>query len=268
MATNELPEHVAVNREHWDEQAPEWVAMGERAWAQPEPTWGQWGVADADCPMLPADCTGIDVVDLGCGTGYVSGWAARRGARHVLAIDNSEQQLATARRLAVEHGAEDVIEFVHGNAERVPAPDAAFDLAISEYGASIWCEPRAWLSEAKRLLRPGGACVFLGNHPLTMCTSPLDGSLPVGTELVRDWHGQRRFDWRDAVDEPGGIEFSLGTGEWVALFRELGFEVEDYREPIPSSDDDREPFAVTAAWARRWPSEHVWWLRLPATPDP
>ena len=26
-------------------------------------------------------------------------------------------------------------------AEAVPFPDASFDLAISEYGASIWCDP-------------------------------------------------------------------------------------------------------------------------------
>lgn len=212
--------------------------------------------------MLPADCAGLDVVELGCGTGYISSWAKRRGARRVLGVDNSEQQLATARRLATEHDLD--IEWHHGNAEAVPEPDGSFDLVISEYGASIWCEPRAWLTEARRLLRPGGACVFLGNHPLSMCVAPLDGSLPVGTELVRDWHGMHRFDWRDAVEEPGGIEFSLPTADWVALFRELGFVVEDYREPVPPADRTESPFHVTVEWARRWPSEQVWWLRVPA----
>ncbi len=263
--TTALAEHVAANRAYWDAQAPSWVAAGQKAWAQTAPTWGQWGVPDDECPMLPADCTGIDVVELGCGTGYVSGWAVARGARRVLAVDNSEQQLASARRLAADHGAADRITFVHGNAETLGAPDGSFDLAISEYGASIWCEPRAWLTEAWRVLRPGGACVFLGNHPLTMCTSPLDGSLPITDTLVRDWHGHDRFDWRDAADDPGGIEHSLPTAGWFALFRELGFLVEDYREPVPPTSYDGRPFAVTADWARRWPSEQVWWLRKPST---
>ena len=74
-------------------------------------------------------------------TGYVSAWMRRRGAS-VYAIDNSEAQLATARRLSDLHGLDD-IEWVHGNAETVAQPDGSFDFAISEYGAAIWCEPMA-----------------------------------------------------------------------------------------------------------------------------
>ena len=42
--------------------------------------------------------TGLCTVELGCGTGYVSAWLARRGARPV-GIDNSPKQLETATRL-------------------------------------------------------------------------------------------------------------------------------------------------------------------------
>ena len=49
--------------------------------------------------MLPADMSGLAAIELGCGTGYVSGWMARRGAS-VVGIDNSRRQLDTARRLA------------------------------------------------------------------------------------------------------------------------------------------------------------------------
>ena len=90
---------------------------------------------------------------MGCGTGYVSSWLARRGARPV-GIDNSQEQLATARRLQREHGIKFPLH--HGDAEHVPFPDASFDLVISEYGASIWADPYAWIPEAARVLRPGG----------------------------------------------------------------------------------------------------------------
>lgn len=98
------------------------------------------------------------------------------------------------------HGLPD-IEWVHGDAEHVPQPDQCFDFAISEYGAAIWCEPNAWLSEAHRLLRHGGELVFLGNHPLAMVCSPMDGSLPVTDRLERSYFDLGRLDWRDAVDE-------------------------------------------------------------------
>ena len=50
---------------------------------------------------------------------------------------------------------------VHADAEQVPYPDGSFDLALSEYGASSWCDPHGWVPEAARLLRPGGWLVFL-----------------------------------------------------------------------------------------------------------
>lgn len=257
-------EHVRVNRAYWDDMADQWVAPGQRRWASPEPVWGIWDVPDDQVSLLPPDCSGLDVVELGCGTGYVSGWAARRGARSVTGIDNSAEQLATARRLADEHGVE--MRLDHGDAEQLPYDDASFDHAVSEYGAATWCRPEAWLAEAHRVLRPGGTLAFLTNHPLVGCASPVDGRLPVERELVTPWFGRRRLDWRDAADDPGGMEFLYGTADWFAVLRAVGLVVDDYREPVPTADggDDEQRFAVTRGWARRWPSEQVWWVRRPA----
>lgn len=148
-----LPEHVRRNRAHWHEQAARYVEPGERAWAQDEPTWGIWGVPESRLGMLPAELAGLDAIELGCGTGYVSAWLARPGARPV-GIDDSERQLATARRLQRQQGLD--FPLLHGNAEAVPLPDASFDLAISEHGACLWADPHRWVPEAARLLRPGG----------------------------------------------------------------------------------------------------------------
>ncbi len=159
----ELPEHVARNRASWDAWAPDYVDAAERNWASAEPTWGIFGVPEAQVGMFGDGVAGLDAIELGCGTAYVSAWLARHGARPV-GIDNSEAQLETARRLQAEHGLE--FPLLHGNAEEVPFPDASFDLAISEYGASIWCDPYRWIPEAARLLRPGGRLVFLVNGAL------------------------------------------------------------------------------------------------------
>src|SRR2546428_7091577 len=97
-----LPDYVLHNRAHWDKQAADYVASGERHWAQTEPTWGIWNMQEADVHMLPGDLKGKDAIELGCGTAYVSSWLAKRGAR-VAGIDNSEQQLATAKRPQREH---------------------------------------------------------------------------------------------------------------------------------------------------------------------
>ena len=134
---SDLPEHVLKNRALWDAQAPEYVMPGERSWAQETPTWGIWQVPETELHLLPDDLAGKDAIELGCGAGYVSCWLARRGAR-VVGIDNSQAQLATARRLQLEHGID--FPLLHGNAEKVPYPDGSFDFAISEYGACLWAD--------------------------------------------------------------------------------------------------------------------------------
>lgn len=249
--------HVEENRRHWDAMAEQWVKAGEVAWSAQEPSWGVWHVPESTLSLLPSSMRGMDAIELGCGTGYVSAWMARRGAR-VTAIDNSEQQLQTARRLARDHGVD--LTLLHGNAEQVPRPDGSFDFAISEYGAAIWCDPYAWIPEAHRLLRPGGGLVFLGNHPIWTTCAPPSGE-PCGPQLSRDYFGMHRIDWRQAAVDPGGIEFNLPLSAWFALFFDVGFVVERYQEVQAPADRTDSAFGVGAAWAQRWPAEQVFHLR-------
>ena len=69
---NELPEHVQRNRAMWDEWAQRFAAAGARAWAENIPTWGIWSVPESEVRMFPDDLAGKDVIELGCGTAYVS----------------------------------------------------------------------------------------------------------------------------------------------------------------------------------------------------
>src|SRR4051794_26882529 len=123
---SELPEHAAGNRAYWNELAAEYAPEGLAKWAREEPVWGIFEVPESQLSVLPADLEGKETIELGCGTGYVSAWLARRGARPT-GIDNSEAQLATARELQGRFGIE--FPLLHGNAEAVPLPDASFDLA-------------------------------------------------------------------------------------------------------------------------------------------
>ena len=251
---SELPEHVRRNRAMWDDWAKKIAPAGERAWAQAEPTWGIWGVPESDVGMFPDDLAGKDVIELGCGTAYVSAWLARRGAK-VVGIDNSQAQLDTARRMQKQHGLE--FTLLHGNAEVVPYPDASFDLAISEYGACLWCDPYLWIPEAARLLRPGGRLVFLSNSfLLTLCVPDEDG-VAAGERLLRPAFGMHRVEY---PNDPG-VEFHLSHGDWIRLLRKSGFEVEDLVELRPAPDATSEYPFVTLEWSRKWPCEEAWKAR-------
>ncbi len=258
MTTEELPDYVRRNRAEWDVWAAEYVENGELSWGlQPgDETWGIWGIPEAELHLLPDDLAGKDTIELGCGTGYVSAWLARRGAKPV-GIDNSEAQLATARRLQKEHGIE--FPLLHGNAETVPYPDQSFDFAISEYGASIWADPYRWIPEASRLLRPGGRLVYLINGVFMSLTSPNEDTddVPATNELLRPYFGLHRLEWKS----DRSVNFNLGYGNWIRLLRESGFDVEDLIEVRPPEGAKTSYPWVTTEWARSWPSEEVWKAR-------
>jgi SAM-dependent methyltransferase len=248
-----LSEHAKRNRAYWDEYAPEWVEPGRRSWAG-EPHWGIWHIPESELQILP-DVSGLDVIELGCGTAYWSAWLARRGAR-VTGIDNSERQLETARQLQQEFGLD--FPLIHGSAESIPLPDASFDLAFTEYGASIWADPYLWIPEAARLLRPAGRLIFLGNGTISILCAPDDENEPAQEQLLRPYFGMHRFEW----PEDNSVEFHLGYGDWIRLLRANGFEVEDLVEiQAPENAPPTRFGFVTPEWARRWPSEEVWKAR-------
>ena len=249
-------EYLNINREVWTKANARYTdGRAEEAWAQPEIAWGVWQTPESAVNALP-DVRGRDVVELGCGTAYVSAWLKRRGARRVVGVDLTPAQLATAQRLDRKTGLG--LLLIEANAEQVPLRGATFDLVVSEYGASIWCDPYKWIPEAARLLRPRGELVFLRNSTLSMLCAPQTGK--VQETLQRPQRGMYRFDWED--DDPG-VEFHLGAGDLIRLLRANGLEILDMVELFaPEGAKDHAEYSyVSAEWARRWPSEEIWRAR-------
>jgi SAM-dependent methyltransferase len=145
---------VAVTRRLWDEHMSAWFERYARSrWSSAESYWGMWCIPQSRLPDLPADLADVVAVELGCGSGYVSAWLARRGARPV-GVDVPARQLAVAHRLQGEFGSR--FPLVQADAERVPLSAGCADLVISEYGASVWCAPYRGIHEAAQLRRPRG----------------------------------------------------------------------------------------------------------------
>jgi SAM-dependent methyltransferase len=201
------------------------------------------------------EVAGKDVIELGCGTAYFGAWLAKRGAR-VVGVDITPAQLDTARRLQQETGLD--MEFIEASAEDVPLPDEGFDLAVSEYGASIWCDPELWIAEAARLLRPGGRLAFLCNSTLSIICAPDEGKTE--ERLMRGYADLGRIEW-PSDDE--GVNYHLSHGEMIAVLRDKGFVVEALHERLAlESTIDHEYYEfVPAEWARRWPAEEIWVAR-------
>ncbi len=254
MPAEPVAAHVTSNQRYWDSLADWFATRARRHWDAIEPVWGIWNIPQSQLAVLPEHVAGQRVVELGCGTAYVSAWLARRGARPI-GVDINTRQLQTARAMQAEFNLS--FPLIQADAEQVPLSDGCADLVISEYGAAIWCDPYRWIPHAARLLRPGGKLIYLGWATLLQLCLPDHG--PARDRLVRDLFGLHRLARTD-----GGVQFCLPHGEQIRLLRSCGLVVDDLIE-IPAPADAASDFAqnIPLSWAQRWPTEEIWFAHRP-----
>lgn len=244
-----------VNERWWDAYAPAYLAGHDSQLPVDEPTWSLWMYPESELGVL-GPYEDRDVVELGCGAAQFSIALARNGAR-CTALDISSEQLTLAEHL-LEHatevdGVRPPVRLVRGDANATGMPDESFDIAFSDYGASMFADPELWVPEAARLLRPGGRLAFSSITPLLeICWPPLGIA---SDRLVRDYFGLHRVEER-------AVYYNLEYGEWIRLFRRAGLDVLDLVETRPPDGVTQTAYRSEnqVEWARRWPAEMIWVL--------
>ena len=176
------------------------------------------------------DVRGLTVLDLGCGTGRHAIRLAAAGAE-VTGVDFSEKMLAEARRKP----ASDKIRFlVHDLHQRLPFPDAGFDLVVSGLVLEHLQVLDGFFTEARRVLKPGGRAVVSAMHPAMF----LRGAQARFTDPASG-----------EVIQPGSVPHSLGAFVMAAV--RAGFHLSDVGEFAPDAE-----FATRVARAAKyvgWP---------------
>jgi len=97
--------------------------------------------------------SGLDALDAGCGTGFLSLELASRGHR-VTGVDFAPAMLTEARRKASEQRA--AIRFEEADAEQLPFASGSFDLFVSRHVLWTLPHPEEAIDEWISVLRPGG----------------------------------------------------------------------------------------------------------------
>jgi SAM-dependent methyltransferase len=253
-------DHVVRNRAAWERWAPEYIAAAHEAWQDEELRWGIWRAPESVLRLLEGLEPRAHIVELGCGTAALPAALARRGFRPV-GVDVARPLLEAAADLEREFGLS--FPLLRANAERLHYDSATFDCVISEYGASLWCNPYRWIPEAHRLLRPSGKLIFVTNSALLMACTPPGGG-PVGEQLVRDYFAPERVEF----PAYGAVEFHLTHGDWVRLLHETGFVLENLIEIQPPPNATPRFAFASVEWAQRWPSEEIWIARKPGPSQP
>lgn len=101
----------------------------------------------------------VRTLDVGCGTGALLRLLAARlpGAAGFVGVDAARGMVAAARSAP---GLDSRIQFAQSAAERLPFPDASFDLVVSTASFDHWADQRVGLTECSRVLRGDGRLVL------------------------------------------------------------------------------------------------------------
>ncbi|MFI8438233.1 methyltransferase domain-containing protein [Streptomyces sp. NPDC079020] len=113
---------------------------------------------------------GVSVVDVGCGAGRAVAELAERGVRAV-GVDPSERMIAVARDRRPE------ADFRIAGAYELPLADASVDGYRADKVFHELAAPERALTEARRVLRPGGRVVLLGQDWDTIVIDSADPEL-------------------------------------------------------------------------------------------
>ena len=244
-----MADHVDKNRAYWNRTADDYQARNRAFIEGDEPAWGVWQIPESQLQLL-GEVAGLDVLELGCGAAWWSICLARRGAR-CTGVDLSEAQLRHGRRNVAEQGVE--VTLVEGDAHALAFHAASFDMVFCDHGAMSFADPRVAVPQVARVLRPGGRFVFSMITPILDLCLPDEGK-PDG-HLLHDYFGMHKvYDVEEAC-------FQLSYGDWIRLFRDSGFVIEDLVELRPEEGASTTYDLVGVEWARRWPAEHVWVVR-------
>lgn len=258
------------------------AAAAQRLWTRKAEEWDQWIglegdrtrrlISDRVLWQLLGDVAGRDVLDAGCGNGYLAVQMARRGAR-VVAVDWSEAMVARAQARATEAETEAKADTMRAAAPEIGAPaaalsiqvrrddcrhlatvaDASMDRLVSNYVLMDTPDLDTAVTSFWRVLRPGGTATIIILHPCF--------EVPGGP--AREPDGSITFRWPHSYFDELSFEETWGPfqtpfvayhrplSRYWASFRAAGFTILDIQEPAmqPGSAPPEQ-----VQQARMWPA--------------
>src|SRR2546430_4734870 len=174
----------------------------------------------------------MSILDVGCGPGYVSAAAAKRGATPI-GLDFSREMIAIAKKMFPH------IEFREGDAQQLPFSDASFDRVVANFALLHLANPERAMAEAKRVLKSGGRFAFttwakISENPFVKLVddaiqahADLDVDLPPGPPF---YLFENEEEFRNALERAGfdgaSMTFTVHKIEWQVPTARFIFDAE------------------------------------------
>jgi SAM-dependent methyltransferase len=225
LVTDDLPLTAPSAKGAWEENASFWVQIirDHRDRYRTELT---------DPAILNAigECAGLDMLDVGCGEGYLARELAGRGAAQVQGLDRSTRLIAAAQAISTPK-----VVFSEGDANDLPFSDSSFDLVVANHLLNDLPEIARPVREIARVLRPGGRFVTLILHPCFYGDRAEQKVVDIG---VSDYFTPRAVEQTFQVD---GLESPAPSVSWVrpleaytGAMASAGLHITGLTEPHPT----------------------------------
>lgn len=224
-----MTQHPEIDsvRASWDEKA--------RDWRQQVGNQGDWNRRLNSDPVLfefLGNVRGRDILDAGCGTGYLSNRLDHMGA-DVVGVDLSSEMIRTA-----QHDYPHLTFRVDDCSTLSTIESGSMDAVVSNYVLMDTPDLEAAVNSIFRVLRPAGVAVFVFSHP---CFPQSAANVHPNKSISYHWN-HSYFSESRQQDPPWNhfksdfVWFHRPLEEYWRVFRQAGFRVEDLREPRITPD--------------------------------
>jgi len=184
-----------------------------------------------------------EILEIACGTGRFTAMLAERGA-DVVGLDISGPMLQQGREKAQRAGVADHLEFMRGDAARLPFPDDSFDSVVAMRFFHLADQPAAFLGEMRRVSRDQ---VFFDTFNRFTARSIYNWALPMGSRLYSRWEISRLLEGADLELVSNEHDFAFPFGLYRQIPNELANTLRDIDTTLIGSPIGKR-FASVSYW--------------------
>lgn len=226
--TADATETAAANRTWWDDEADLYHAEHGHFLGDTDFVWGPERLREEQAGLL-GDTTGRRVLEIGAGSGQCSRWLAERGTQ-VVASDLSAGMVRTGTEVNAALPSTSRVPFVQCDGRSLPFADASFDVVFTAYGVVPFVADSAMvMTEAARVLRPGGRFVFSTTHPMRWAFPDDPG--PGGLTATQSYFDRTPYVEQDDDGRALYVEHHRTLGDRVREIAAAGLVLVDLVEP-------------------------------------
>lgn len=195
----------------------------------------QTQVTDPALLDLIGDCHGLEILDAGCGEGYLSRELIRRGAEHVDGVDTCAEFITAARSHPEQAPS---TSFHLADVAALPLPDRSVDLVVANRLPNGIATPERRFLEFARVLRPSGRLIVLGMHPCFYAaraersgSGGFDLDAYFGVRTV-----EQPFNVAGVTSPAASVQQFYSLEAYIGMITSAGFVMTDLREPHPTAE--------------------------------